>query len=63
MSSITLRGLGAAAITVGLVCLLSGWSAAFAAEGALFTAVQCLLVISGLFMVYRGENPRPGHHR
>lgn len=56
MSGITLRVVGAVAITVGLICLLSGWSAALATEGIAFTALETLVVICGLFMVYRGEN-------
>ncbi|WP_313813131.1 hypothetical protein [Glutamicibacter sp.] len=61
MNGITLRILGAAAIMVGLICLLSGWSAVFAVEGTMFTAIQCALVLGGLFMVYRGENPKSRH--
>ncbi|GAA1414193.1 hypothetical protein AUR04nite_19910 [Glutamicibacter uratoxydans] len=61
MSGITLRVIGAAAITVGLICLLSGWSAVFAVEGTLFTALQCALVLVGLVMVYRGENVNSRH--
>ncbi|MFJ2620803.1 hypothetical protein [Glutamicibacter sp. NPDC087344] len=58
MNGSWLRLCGAMILLPTLVLLLSGWSVLFTAEGAVVTIVQFALLLTGLVMVYRGENPR-----
>ncbi len=58
MNGSWLRLCGAMILLPTLVLLLSGWSVLFTAEGAVVTFVQFALLLTGLVMVYRGENPR-----
>lgn len=68
MSGVKLRILGASALTLGLVGLLSGWSVLDSADGTPFAVLQLGLVGAGLLLVYRGERrsrrrQRPPRHR